>query len=69
MRSANSHLVVGVIVGDFECGHCTGHGLNGSENVLEDQLCEGPAIFLGVAAPMDDSHLFDEGGLAALPCA
>lgn len=42
------------------------HGLHGSEDVLVHQLGEASLVLLGVARPMDDPHLLDEGALPTL---
>lgn len=38
------YLVLGVEVGDFQCGHGSRHGLHGCEDVLEDAFCKGPPL-------------------------
>lgn len=62
-----SDLVLRVGVGDFQRGHGPRHGLHGGEDVLVDALGEAPPVLLGEAAAVDDPHLANEGGLAALP--
>lgn len=62
-----SNLVLRVGEGDFQRGHGPRHGLHGGEDVLVDALGEAPPVLLGEAAAVDDPHLSDEGGLAALP--
>lgn len=64
---ASTNLVLRVGVGDFERGHGPRHGLHGGEDVLVDALGEALPVILGEAAAVDDAHLTDEGGLAALP--
>lgn len=67
---APPHLVLLVLVADFErlCG--ADHGLHRRVDVLVDQLGEAALVFVRVAGAMDDAHLFDECALAALsrPC-
>lgn len=60
------HLILRVGVGDFERGHGSCHGFHGSEDVLVDALGEALPVLLGEASAVDDPHLTDEGGLAAL---
>lgn len=60
------YLVVFVFVGNLQGVHGSDHGLNGCEYVLVDQLGESFLVLLRVARTMNDSHLLDEGALAAL---
>lgn len=66
LYSALPHLVLLVLVGDFErlCG--ADHGLHRRVDVLVDQLGEAALVFVRVAGAMDDAHLFDKCALAAL---
>lgn len=62
----HTYLIVLILVRDLECVHGSDHGLHGCEDILVDQLGKAPFVFIGVARPMDDPHLFDESTLAAL---
>lgn len=65
----STHLVLLILERDFEGLGCADHGLHWSEDVLVDQFGETLLIFIGVAWPMDYSHLLDEGALATLSSA
>lgn len=60
------HLILRVGVGDFECSHGSRHGLHGGEDVLVNALGKALPVLLREASAVDDPHLTDEGGLAAL---
>ena len=52
--------------GWFEPVHRFDHTLHGHKDVLVDKLNEAPFILIRVTRTMNDSHLFDKGGLARL---
>lgn len=67
-RRSHAYLIMLVLVGDLERVHGSDHGLHGREDVLIHQLGEAPFVFVRVARPVDDSHLFDKRTLATLSC-
>ena len=68
LRRSHAYLIVLILVGDLEGVHGSDHSLHGREDVLIHQLGEAPFVFIGVARPMDDSHLLDKCTLATLSC-
>lgn len=49
--------------------HGSGHGLDGGEDVLEDQFGVAPLVLICVSSSMDNPHLFDKGTLPTLSSA
>ena len=62
-------LCVWVSVRYLELSHRLDQGVHGHENVPEDEVLVLEAVLLGVAFPVDDSHLFDECALSRFTCA
>ena len=60
----NTHYIRRFGVLDLEEVHRSDHGLHGHENVLVHEFDEPLLVIIRVARPVDDSHLFDEGGFA-----
>lgn len=60
-----TYSIIVILVLDLKSRHCFGEELDGEENVTEDKRDKLFPIFVCVALPMDDTHLFYEGTLAS----
>lgn len=63
-----SHLIMFILVWNFESIHGSDHGLHCCKYILVHQFCKAPFVFIGITWSMNDSHLLDKGAFATLSC-